>query len=548
MSRLDVDVAIAGSGFAGSILAAILQRNGLRVALIDRARHPRFAIGESSTPTANLILRDLADRYDLDWLRPLSQYGTWKQNYPHLTSGIKRGFAYFWHEPAHEFLPTSDHRSELLVAASSSDDVSDTQWLRSEVDAFLFERACDEGARPFESTKIESLTALASGWKLECHAPNGTVEIHCRFLVDGTGAGGLVSRHLQILDDSTRLRTNSRTVFGHFADVPRWSSLLNKVSETTAPDAVVDSEGTNQQEEVGSLFRPAGFPSTNGLGRKRLPTPCVSPMHDHPFDSDHSALHHLLLDGWMWWLRFDNDVTSVGLVVDGASSPPDGQTAAAEFASAIERVPDLKRALNGAKFVAPSSGLVRTGRLQRLATRIAGPDWAMLPHTAGFIDPLHSSGIAHSLSGVERLAGILIRNLPRGSDRLEVELRHYSNTVRAELLLIDRLASGCYSALRQRSFRKFVAWSMCYFAAATSWERRRVENVDERAALFLADDPAFIQTIESLQPWLETQTDAVFAQLCEEGLAPFNHVGLFHPPVPNMYARTAVPDSNPNPV
>ena len=59
MSALDVDVAIVGGGFGGSLLALVLRRAGLRVALIDRGRHPRFVIGESSTPIANLVLKDL---------------------------------------------------------------------------------------------------------------------------------------------------------------------------------------------------------------------------------------------------------------------------------------------------------------------------------------------------------------------------------------------------------------------------------------------------------------------------------------------------------
>ncbi len=498
MTRLDVDVAIAGSGFSGSILAAILQRHGLKVALIDRASHPRFAIGESSTPTANLILRDLADRYGLSWLRPLSQYGTWKQTYPHLTSGIKRGFAYFWHEPDCEFVPSAEHQNELLVAASSGDEISDTQWLRSDVDAFLFEQACGEGVTPFESTTIDALTALSPGWKLVCRSPEGPVDIHCRFLVDGTGVGGLLSQHLQIADDSARLLTKSRAVFGHFDNLPRWSSLLEgKAGGATA---------------------------------------------DHPFDCDHSALHHLLTDGWMWWLRFDNDLTSVGVVLDDsvlgdtATQPATGDGVAA----VINGFPDLKQALQSARLVAPTSGPVRTGRLQRLASRIAGADWAMLPHAAGFIDPLHSSGIAHSLGGVERLAQILLRQ--QDGRGFEDALADYESTVRSELLLIDQLVSGCYSALRQRSFGKFVSWSMCYFAAATSWERRRLETATADAALFLADDTGFRQTVNDLQSRIETESDDRFEQLCEERLAPFNHVGLFRPPVPNMYARTAVPD------
>ena len=43
--------------------------------LIERGRHPRFAIGESSTPLANLLLEELADRYDLPRIRAVLEVG-----------------------------------------------------------------------------------------------------------------------------------------------------------------------------------------------------------------------------------------------------------------------------------------------------------------------------------------------------------------------------------------------------------------------------------------------------------------------------------------
>ena len=65
IERIDADIAIVGSGFAGSLAALALRKRGRRVVLIERGRHPRFAIGESSTPLANLLIEELADRYDL---------------------------------------------------------------------------------------------------------------------------------------------------------------------------------------------------------------------------------------------------------------------------------------------------------------------------------------------------------------------------------------------------------------------------------------------------------------------------------------------------
>ena len=53
-------VAVVGSGFAGSLLARVLTVQGHDVVLLERGTHPRFAIGESSTPLANLTLERLA--------------------------------------------------------------------------------------------------------------------------------------------------------------------------------------------------------------------------------------------------------------------------------------------------------------------------------------------------------------------------------------------------------------------------------------------------------------------------------------------------------
>src|SRR3954471_7315323 len=118
---LVTDLAIVGSGFGGSLLALIARRLGLRVALLERGRHPRFAIGESASPLAGVILEQLADRYDLPRIKPLATYGAWRRAYPDVTCGLKRGFTYYKHTDGERFVPRADRANELLVAASPSD-------------------------------------------------------------------------------------------------------------------------------------------------------------------------------------------------------------------------------------------------------------------------------------------------------------------------------------------------------------------------------------------------------------------------------------------
>ena len=70
---------------------------------MERGAHPHFAVGESSTPLANLVLESLAQTYDLPRLAPLAEYGPWQRSYPHLACGVKRGFTFFQHEEGRPF-------------------------------------------------------------------------------------------------------------------------------------------------------------------------------------------------------------------------------------------------------------------------------------------------------------------------------------------------------------------------------------------------------------------------------------------------------------
>src|SRR5687768_2817303 len=141
----DCDLAIVGSGFGGSLLAIIATRLGQRVLLLERGSHPRFAIGESASPLAGVLIEQLADRYDLPRLRPLSAYGTWQRTYPDVVCGLKRGFTYFRHEAGQRYVAASDRSNQLLVAASPNDELSDTHWLRADVDHFIVREAAALG-------------------------------------------------------------------------------------------------------------------------------------------------------------------------------------------------------------------------------------------------------------------------------------------------------------------------------------------------------------------------------------------------------------------
>ncbi|GIV62143.1 MAG: halogenase [Rhodothermaceae bacterium] len=499
---LTVDVAVLGSGFGGSLSALILHRLGYRVAVFDRARHPRFTIGESSTPVADMILRDLCDRYDLPRLRPLWKYGTWQATYPALTCGLKRGFSYFRHEPGEDFVPRPDHANELLVAASRDEATSDTHWLRAEVDAFFAGEVRAAGIPLFEETAV-TVYPDGTGWRLAGRNRAGNVRCRAGFVIDATGPAAVVPEALGLpAAPATAFRTNSRAVYGHFAGVPTWASRLTM-------------RGAN--------------------------------LADHPFPCDAAALHHLLEAAWMWMLRFRDGRLSAGLVLDARRHPsrPD-RPPEDEWACRLHAYPALRELFATARVVDPPGRLVATPRLQRRWERVAGAGWALLPHTAGFVDPLHSTGIAHTLGGIERLMRAFERG--PGHAHFPERLAAYERAVLAELSLIDGLVAVCYEALPD--FRLFTAAAMLYFAATITYEQARARHgFDEAGYLFRAEDPALRRLVDEAHTRLARlrqgkRSEAVvraFEAWVEAAIAPYNTAGLFHPPVPNMYHHTVAP-------
>ena len=68
------DVAIIGSGLTGSIVGLLLSKLGYSTLIVEKTAHPRFALGESSTPVFGQKIRHLGKSYDVPELVELSSY------------------------------------------------------------------------------------------------------------------------------------------------------------------------------------------------------------------------------------------------------------------------------------------------------------------------------------------------------------------------------------------------------------------------------------------------------------------------------------------
>jgi tetracycline 7-halogenase / FADH2 O2-dependent halogenase len=482
MIRESADVVIAGGGFAGCLMALVLQRLGRGVVVLERGSHPRFAIGESSTPLCNLALEGIAREYDLPRLLPLTKYGRWQRGYPTLACGLKRGFTFAKHEENQTFIPRPDHANEMLVAASPNDDEGDTHWFRASFDHFIAEEARAAGIQIFERTEIVDIQR-DEHWTVRAQREGEPVEVHAPFILDAAGPAGLLGKALGIDSRPCGVRTNAWSVFSHFEGVGLWADVLT--------------------EAGGSLA-------------------------DHPYACDDAALHHILADGWIWVLRFNNGITSAGAMLDYSRRSPNASLSPEqEWQAILARYPSVARQFTAARPVRP---FARTGRLQRRTPQAASDGWAMLAHAAYFLDPLFSGGNAHTLRTIERLGQIFRAHW--GQPSLLRELNIYNRKLLREVNLLDRLIAGCYRCFNR--FDLLGSYVMNYFAAAIFCEEERRGGGPDHDFL-LADSPAFRAGVRRHYAMLTPSSAAELQHQVARDLAPINTTGLCDPAKHNMY-------------
>ncbi|MQA28547.1 MAG: FAD-dependent oxidoreductase [Luteitalea sp.] len=430
IEHVDADVAVIGSGFAGALVSLALTRRGRRVALVERGRHPRFAIGESSTPLANLLLEELADRYDLRRIRPFSKWGTWQRERPEVAGGVKRGFTFLFHRPGEPFADDGEHRCQLLVAASPRDEVADTHWYRPDFDQAL---ACDaeaEGAVYLDETRLERMRNKGDRAVLDGTRNGRSIRISARFVVDASGPRGFLHRAIGLADPPLRWLPRTQGLYAHFEDVGRWDEMMP----------------------------PDGAP---------------------PYPPDAAALHHVFPGGWIWVLRFNNGITSAGAALtDRVAQAVGAGDGAAAWERLLKTLPSVGDQFREARVVHP---FVHAPRVAFRTHVMWGDKWAMLPSAAGVIDPLLSTGFPLTLLGIGRLLDVL-EGTSGGSER-DTALAAYARVTELELDATEQLVAALYANMSDVPL--FKRLSLLYFAAASFSEAARRLGRPELAPGFL---------------------------------------------------------------
>ena len=431
------DIAVVGSGFAGSLLAMIAQRLGLCVILLERGTHPRVVIGESSTPLSNLLLEELATRYNLSNLRPLSKWGSWRVTHPELPCGLKRGFSFFHHLPGQS--GSIMRESQLLVAASPHNAIADTHWYRADFDQFLVREAQNLGVDYMDKIHLREFAENGGEVRLSGTRNGSSVTITARFVVDATGPRGFLHRALNLGENALPDFPATQALYSHFRGVPRFDKI---------GAAIVESEP--------------------------------------PYPIDDAAMHHVFNGGWVWVLRFSNGIISAGVAAtDEVANRLKFADGAPAWERLLQQLPVLREQFSTAEAVQPFQHI---SQLAFRSASVTGPNWALLPSAAGFVDPLLSTGFPLTLLGIARLAGIIEHNW--GSESFTMRLSDYAARTDAELLVTSRLIGALYANMA--NFPVFATLSLLYFAAASYAETaRRLGKPYLASSFLLHDHPQF---------------------------------------------------------
>ena len=185
------DVLVIGGGPAGSTAAALLARKGWRVTLLEKARHPRFHIGESLLPMNMPILERLGV------LEQVRQIGV-----------LKLGADF----PADDgSFNVFDFRRTLRGEPDFAFHVK-----REDFDQLLFEHARTCGADMREETKVDAVDFDADG---AITVSAGAARFRPRYLLDASGRDAFLGGKLGIKRRNEKHA--SAAVFSHYRGVRR---------------------------------------------------------------------------------------------------------------------------------------------------------------------------------------------------------------------------------------------------------------------------------------------------------------------------------------
>jgi len=194
------DVVVVGGGPGGSSTSTFLADGGLRVALFERERFPRFHVGESLMPATMLLLEELGARAAIEERRFQLKYGA-----TFIDEDNNAATQTFY------FLPGQPWPNYSY------------QVPRAEFDTVLLEHATKRGVTVFQPATVEGTEFDAGGVTLTVSGENGPFSVRAKMLVDATGRDALLATRY---GRRTRIPNLGKVAFfAHYKGAARRSGL-----------------------------------------------------------------------------------------------------------------------------------------------------------------------------------------------------------------------------------------------------------------------------------------------------------------------------------
>lgn len=191
------DVVVIGGGPGGSTAAALLARRGHKVIALEKARHPRFHIGESLLPMNLPVFERLGV---LDKVRALGVF-----------------------KPGADFEADNErgYNTYAFARAIGQSPPHAYQVWRQDFDKMLYEHARECGADAREGHEVVKVEqAGPRETRLDVHADDGRdYAIQARYVVDASGRDALLSTRKKLRRKNDQHQ--SAAIFGHFRGAAR---------------------------------------------------------------------------------------------------------------------------------------------------------------------------------------------------------------------------------------------------------------------------------------------------------------------------------------
>ena len=198
MTPQDCDVLVIGGGPAGTTIAPLLVEKGYRVVLLEKARHPRFHVGESLLP-ANMPLFERMGIAEEVKAIGMEKWGA-------------------------EFISPQHGMAQTFHFADAWDKSQPYayQVKRAEFDDVLIRNAAKKGVEVHECCKAKAIDFLPdnSGAVIRAQHDDGREQTwKARFVVDASGRDTFLANRFQIKHRNPK--HNSSAIYGHFSGAIR---------------------------------------------------------------------------------------------------------------------------------------------------------------------------------------------------------------------------------------------------------------------------------------------------------------------------------------